>query len=205
MSENEQAVATEADVSAEQQTQEADGAQEATRNLDDILKEFDQESPGGSQVPEQQSQAGTDEVAALRQEVEQLRGELGSMQTNSEMPSVLSEIRGDLPVEVFDNDMVEGWLNQQAVKDKRIATAWANRRNNPAAFNEVKKALGKEFQKRLDKLPDKNATEDREAVTAAVRGASTPTATTQEVDWSQKSDAELEAEKRKLGGSSQVW
>jgi hypothetical protein len=90
-----------------------------------------------------------------------------------DMNATIKNVRGDLPEELFDGPLVQAWIDAQAKKDPRLATAWANRHTDPKKFEQVVGALGKEFSKIRPKLPDKQATEDREAVTAAVRGAST--------------------------------
>lgn len=92
--------------------------------------------------------------------------------------------------------IVSGYLREMAVKDPRIEKAFQERGQNPSAWNNALKALGKELRNTLGDKPDQEMTEDAEAVAAAVRSASTKTReTTDDVpdDIGQYSDAQFEA------------
>ena len=90
-----------------------------------------------------------------------------------DMDKTIKTVRGDIDSDRFDDGLVESWLDMRARKDPRLAAAWENRHRQPQAFQRIVAGLGREFQKQYGSMPDKQATEDREAVTAAVRGAST--------------------------------
>jgi hypothetical protein len=66
-----------------------------------------------------------------------------------------------------------GWLDQMARETPEAAAAWNARHTNPRQWgrwkNYLSRAAASEFKSQVDTV----ATEDREAVTAAVRGAST--------------------------------
>jgi hypothetical protein len=94
---------------------------------------------------------------------------------NEDMNVVLQKVRGDLNTEFFDDDFVRAWIDGQAAKNPQLAQAWVNRAKDPKGFERVVGALQSGFVKKYGKLPDPNLTEDREAVSAAVRGASTKT------------------------------
>lgn len=83
---------------------------------------------------------------------------------------LVKDVKGDLDIE---DDLVEAWIDAQARKDARLQRAWLERDANPQAFQSIAKGLGREFAKRASKRIDPQATEDRAAVAAAVRGAST--------------------------------
>lgn len=171
---NKQAVADQADP---QPTQEAEGQADGARNegndsWDELLAQFEQETSTDNQASKetaqqqtaQPDQAALDRLNAIEQRIEQ-------QEFQKDMGEVVSNIRGDLPNDVFDDAFVEAWIDAQARRDPRLQNAWVNRRNDPKRFGKVVNELGKQFGKKFSDLPDKNATEDREAVTQAVRGA----------------------------------
>ena len=90
----------------------------------------------------------------------------------ADMDKTIKEVRGDLDPNVFDDVLVESWMDAEARADRRLAQAWLERHGDPKRFQRVVEGLGRKFAKKFESLPDRNATEDREAVTAAVRGAS---------------------------------
>ena len=106
------------------------------------------------------------------------------------MQQTIEEVRGDLPKDVYDDDMVEGWLNALAIKDPRLTQAYLQREQNPRAWGKVKSELGKKLQDRFNKLPNREATDDREAVAQAVRGASTKVNTDPPPKFGQMSNTE---------------
>ncbi len=117
-------------------------------------------------------------MKALAARVEQMSGFVTEAQTNQfkrDMADTVKAVRGDLDPGVFDDVLVEAYLNAQAAQDPRLAKAWMDRAANPKQFEQVKTALSKNFAKKFSKMPDPAATEDRAAVSAAVRGASTRT------------------------------
>lgn len=192
-----QAAVDETKVAAQPAT-EATGAQESD-DLDSILKEFDDAKP----VPSEPAKPATAAPAAddtkvasdtILSEAQFIRNE----RFKKDMNETIKEVRGDLPDSFFDNDFVQSWIDAQAAKDPRLGQAWAKRHDNPANFAKVKAALGKEFAKKYSKLPDAQATEDREAVTAAVRGASTRAPEGKVPDFSRMSNRELEKEWEKF-------
>ena len=99
---------------------------------------------------------------------------------------------------------MEAWLDAQARSDPRLAAAWSQRHANPKQFQKVVTGLSQSFAKKYGKLPDKQATEDREAVTAAVRGASTRAPEGKAPDYSGKSDAEFREDVRKNYGFNPI-
>lgn len=168
-------------------------------DLDALLKEFDTETraPEPAQ-PATAAPAATDPALAnetVLSEAKFIRQE----RFQKDMDEMIKKVRGDLPEELFDGPLVQAWIDSQATKDPRLANAWANRHADPKKFEQVVSALGKQFSK-YGKLPDKQATEDREAVTAAVRGASTRAPEGKAPDYSRLTPAQFQAEKDRMFG-----
>lgn len=136
-------------------------------DLDGLLNEFDtQTKPATQPQPEPAKPAPTEVVDT------EARRELAEWKFEREIQPVVKTIRGDIPQEVFSDNEIRWWLDGQAKEDPRLQQAWLNRKANPAAWSKVEKAISAKLAKKFHKLPDPNATEDVEAVTAAVRGAS---------------------------------
>jgi hypothetical protein len=103
----------------------------------------------------------------------------------------INSIRGDIGKEVYSDDMVAGWINGIAKSDERVQSAWKNRHAEPEKYQRVVASLGRRFRsEQVGNLPDRDATADRAAVTAAVRGASTRQPEAKPPDFSRMSDAE---------------
>lgn len=161
-------------------------------DLDTLLKEFDQGTKTVDQPkPEPKPGADSDEVVTARNEVLQARDEIRQEKFTKDMRATVDDIRGDLPKEHFDDTLVRGWINARAEDDPRLAKAWMERAAKPQEFKRVVASLGREFAKKYGRLPDKQATEDREAVTAAVRGASTKVPEGKSPDFTKMSDGEF--------------
>lgn len=195
--ENTQTVVDETNVAAVPAT-EATSAR-TDDDLDTLLKEFDTEtkSPEPAQ-PATAAPAAIDPAVAnetVLSEAKFIRQE----RFQKDMDETIKKVRGDLPEELFDGSLVQAWIDSQATKDPRLAQAWANRHADPKKFGQVVTELGKRFSK-YGKLPDKQATEDREAVTAAVRGASTRAPEGKAPDFSRLTPAEFQAEKDRMFG-----
>lgn len=149
-------------------------------DLETLLKTYDEQVPSPAATPPQpaQSQATDPDLKALAGEVQQMKSfvnEAQNLRFKHDMSETVTAIRGDLDPEVFDAPLIQGWLDAQAQQDPRLAKAWMERHANPKQFEQVKTALAKNFAKKFSSLPDRQATEDRETVAAAVRGASTRT------------------------------
>lgn len=170
-------------------------------DLDTLLSQYDQSAPKPSEpAPPATAAPAANDVKEASAEVLAARDEIRSERFQRDMNATISDVRGDLPADLYDDDFIQSWIDAQAKKDSRLATAWVNRNTDPKNFAKVKAALGKEFAKRYNRIPDKQATEDREAVTAAVRGASTSAPSGKAPDYSKMTDAQLAAEKARLFG-----
>lgn len=156
----------------EEVKEEPQAAPEATdaqdESLDDLLKEFE----GGEQIQTEQKDTAPD-VATLAKELKELREAQQRREVDTEINKLSEQIRGDLPAEVFDSRFMRVWVETRAQEDPRLQTAFMQRGTNPTAWGNVVKGLSRDFQKKFSSIPDRNATDDRDAVVSAVRSAST--------------------------------
>lgn len=152
---------------------EATDARKAEPSLDDLLAEFGTKTREAAKPSTPETKPATATDPNLVEQVNTLSHEFARYASRADMDATIKAIRGDLDPEVFDDVLVESWLDSQARQDPRLTQAWLERREKPKQFEKVRAELGRSFGKKFSKLPDKAATEDREAVTAAVRGAST--------------------------------
>lgn len=145
------------------------GAVDSARNdgsdLDTLLAQYETETKKTEPVSPPQTQQQEQPV-----QVDPNVSRLLSRFDREDLQKLVHEVKGDLD---FDDDLVEAWIDTQARKDPRLQRAWLEREGNPKAFGQIAKELSKSFAKRTAKRPDPALTEDREAVVAAVRGAST--------------------------------
>lgn len=180
----------------------ADG-QDARKDGDDVdalLNTFESSvkpAPEPKPQPKPEPKAGTD---ATTPQPDPAVAEVRAYIRKQDMTKTVAAVRGDLDPERHDDRLVEAWLNVRATEDPRIANAWVNRHNSPQAFEKIVAHLGREFQKKYGNLPDKQATEDREAVTAAVRGASTKAPEGKAPDFAGMSNSQYREEHKKLYG-----
>ena len=165
MSEETQEQAVIEDQPDEQATPVAEGADAQDDDLEKILAEFD----AGDKAETTPEQQGGDDTLKKLQAIEQ---RLEQQQYQADMNNVVAKVRGDIPADVFDDVDVEAWVDAQARREPKLQKAWVNRHKDPKAFDRVVAGLGKKFANKFASLPDPNATEDREAVTQAVRGSS---------------------------------
>jgi len=178
---------------------EGNGAQAPqTADLDSLLAEFSQATDKPAPAPAQQpAQAVAPDVA---KRLEQLETTLAKRDSEDALKPVIEAIRGELPKDVLSNEEVLDLIDGRAKRDPRIQNAWLNRASNPAAWKKIEKALGQELSKKFSKLPDPNATEDREAVTAAVRGASQKAPEGKAPDFTKMTDGEFRKAREELYG-----
>lgn len=140
-----------------------------TDDLDSLLGQFEAET---RTQPEQKPAAAppTDDVA---KRVEQLERTLAETRFKSEFQPILKRIRGDIPETVLTDEEITDLLDGRAKRNAQLQTAYLNRSHNPAGWAKVEKALNSELAKKFSRLPDPDATAERDAVAAAVRSAST--------------------------------
>lgn len=189
-----QPVVNEADTLAKPES-EAEGARTDGPDLDTLLAEFDSATKTETVATKPAPAAATDtqpDKALLDrlQAIEPVVQKFAQEQFKAQMAETIKDVRGDLDPEVFDDEIVEGWLNARAMKDQRLAQAWLQKESNPKQWGRIKSELGREFKKKFDKMPDRNVTEDRAAVVAAVRASSTKAPPEQPANLGGMSNAE---------------
>lgn len=202
--ENQQAVVEETDVQAAPDTEVVNAPEKD--ELDDLLAQYDQAQPA---VEPQQPVANSEEQRSdqydddlnisdvmKRLDERDARDEAArkaeqDRQFKIDMDKTVANVRGEFDPSVFDDTFMESWIDAQARNDPRLQNAWANRHNDPKAFGQIVEGLGRNFNKKFKALPDKQVTEDREAVAEAVRGASKQAPAAKAVDYASMSDAEF--------------
>ncbi len=103
---------------------------------------------------------------------------------------------------MFTDQFMHTYLDNAAKQDQRLTNAWLNRKADPRTYRDAVEKLGRRFRNEVvAQVIDRGATEDREAVTAAVRGSSGrvpegPAAP----DYSRMSDADFAKEKDRVLG-----
>ena len=198
-----QAVVDDADTRAVPGSEADSARKDDVPDLDALLAEFDKEAKpvvSPSPVAGADTQPDVKALAARLQSIEGAVQRVSQFEFRRDMDELVKSVRGDLDPEVFDSDIVEAWIDGLARKDPRLQRAWLEREANPRQFNSIKESLGKSFRKKFDKLPDRNVTEDREAVTAAVRGASTRAPEDKPTNYSGMSNAEYRKKVREEHG-----
>ena len=118
----------------------------------------------------------------------------------ADMATTVEAVRGDLDADYFDDNWIESWIDGQAKDDRRLAKAWVDRAQNPKQFQKIVGELGRRFTKKFSSFPDKQATEDKDAVAAAVQGASTKAPEDKPTNYVGMSDAEFSESIRKEHG-----
>lgn len=201
---NQQAVVDGADTQAMPGSEAGQDARNQVDDLDALLSQWP-EPPAkpAADPPPPAAAVQQPEVAALKAQMDAFAGrvaEVEQIKFKADMGATIKDIRGELDPNVLDDGLVESWLDFQARQDPRLAQAWAQRDANPAQFRRVKVELGKKLAKQFGRLPDPAATEDRNAVTAAVRGSSTKAPAEPVPNYSGMSNAEYrEAIKKEHG------
>lgn len=183
-----QAVAEEADDQRKADA-EATGAQEQEPSLDDIFNEYDEKS-GDTEQRQQKTESSRESSGLTPEEIEEIRAE----RQRKAVDSAIRDVKGD---DDWDDELVEGILHARAVRDPRISEAFMNRSRNPERWQSVAKAIRKDIAKKLSPV-DQRATDDHEAVAAAVRGASTKAPEEEAPDFSGMTDSEFERMKSNL-------
>ncbi len=118
-----------------------------------------------------------------------------------DIPVAVKEIRGDLDNKIFSDDFVQTWMDNKARGSAALQQAWLNRAQDPQTWRAAQRQLGREFNSTFAKMViDANVTEDREAVTAAVRGASANAPSDPPVRYGQLTNDEFRKEVRDKHG-----
>lgn len=176
-----------------------------TDDLDALLAEFDKNTGGADDQKDapksdpDPNESGSDLETRLKQ-LEQSDEQRRQATLDADMTSAVETVRGELPADKITDGMVRGWLDERAARDERFAKAWLGRHSNPQAFKQVLTGLGREFAKTFQSDVDTRATEDQDAVTAALRGSGNTPPVDQAPNFGNKSNAEFADEVEKQFG-----
>lgn len=196
---NKQAVTEDAEAEAKPSAEENGAPDEPSQNWDELLGEFKQATDPADNKPEPVKTDTTPEVSKeLQDEVSSIR----NMLFTQELSGVVNRMKGDLSV---SDKMVEGFIHAEARANPAINEHFAQKHQNPEQWAKIEAKLTKDFHKEFAQLPDKNLTEDRDAVTAAVTGTTDKAPEAPPPDLSGMSDAELrEFSKKNYGFTPQI-
>lgn len=182
---------------------EAEGARNDGPTLDELLADFDKSTSRqepAKPAPAAETTQPDNALLTRLQALEPVVQQFAQSQFKQKITETIKDIRGDLDAETFDDEFVEAWLDGRARKDTRLQQAWLQKDANPRQWKRIQSELGREFKKKFDKMPDRQVTEDREAVVAAVRGASTKAPPDQPVKMGNMSNAEARQHVRQQFG-----
>jgi hypothetical protein len=184
--------------------------------LDNLLAEFEAmrgdgqtpQSPqsdtphdAGQQPPPAPQQPPPHASPNIEQRLDELQTQIQLDAARRDYNAAMAAVRGDADSRVFNDRFMHTWIDNEARTDLRLAQAWINRKADPRSYRDAVEKLGRRFHKEVvSTAPDRHATEDRELVTAAVRGASGRVPEGRPPDYSRMTDAQFAAEKDKLFG-----
>lgn len=190
----EQTAVEQTDETAQQVSEAADAQDE---DLDQLLTEYESGTKAES-IPEPKATAEADRVAQLESKVQQFEQMLTAREVNAALEDMAQQVKGDLQV---SDRVVRGFIRDMAAEDPRLEDIFNNRASDPASFKRLVKSLGKSFAKEWSASQvDQAATEDREAVTQAVRGSSNKAPEGDAVpDFASMNDAEAREAMKKMG------
>lgn len=182
---------TESEAQPSPEVPETSNAQSESDDFEKALSEFDSTDSMSSPSQDEQSEEDT---SALARRLRELENQIANNAYQSDIGTAISQIRGEIDADAISNEYMEIWLNAEAKKDPRIATAWANRSFEQAKYKRVLKGLADKFQKAHSKFSkyDSETTEAREAVAQAVKGSSNSAPEASPPDFSKMTDQELQ-------------
>jgi hypothetical protein len=193
--ENTQAVAPATEPAA-QSAAEVASAQSNVPDLDSLLSEYD------TQVKPQPAPAATqpqnDVVLQLQKEVENLKRSHVAAKERDDLTKVIKNLKGDAQVPDW---AVRGWLSTVAEQNPGINDIWNNRESNPSAAKKLVASLKKQWdaEQAKNKPVDVEATTDKLAVAAAVRGTSSKTPEEPKKNYGGMNNTEFRQELSKYG------
>lgn len=139
------------------------------------------------------STAESQELAELRNWASGIEAERAAQREKADAEVVFAKAH-EVAVEIapwLPPDMARAWIVNEAMTDPALSSAWENRHASPEAAGiaqrQIDRALRK-LGKHLRSMPDPNTTEDRNLVTAAVRGASGPPPPERQPDYAKMYD-----------------
>jgi len=171
---------------------DTNNAQNTGDDLDTLLAQYEQQTKTPVSPPQTPQQPATVDPDRLRRVEERL--------FNEDVNKTVANITGGLKV---SPRFARGWLDQIAKEKPEVANAFLQKESNPQRWTQIEQSLAKEFAKEVKSVTfDENVTEDRSAVAAAVRGASTKAPAEPAPNYTTMTNGELRDEMRKLGLTS---
>lgn len=150
-----------------------------------------------------QTQAQTQQAAALNGQIQQLTDQVGRMEQQSVQQVIERDIESAVGAlsEVakgVDNEILKGALYGRAGEDPRFKNLWERRNDNPEAWNSALTALGNEVAKKIPKV-DPQIAENQQALRDATESSTTQTTEGDEdARYEGMSDSEFQNEWNRL-------
>lgn len=163
----------------------------APDEYEQLLNEYSQDVKP-VQEPKPESTDDTQELLEWAREQRQVQARQAFDHELTTAANAVKELVGDTNM---SDRMVKGYLNALADEDPRIKKAWENRAAKPDAWKAALKKVAAEIQK--DFPADRGLSEDRAAMTAAIRGAQPKTEAAPDVQ--KMSSADFNKHLRELG------
>lgn len=170
----------------------------APDELDALMSEFDSEI--GKAPSEQDAQQNGDMTEVLSFIREQ-KAEAAKKDANAGLDDAVKQLQRELG-EDTPPMVVKGLLHAFAVDQPGIVKAFEERKSNPTRWERTLRALAPKVREAMGSSVDRSVTQDREAISAAVRGANTTAPEGKQVtakDVAKMSDKEFAAYQRDIG------
>ena len=172
-------------------------AQNTTPDLDALLSDFEAQTKP-QPAPQAAPTTPSPEWQRLQSEIDSLKRERLIERERTDVAKVISELKGDAQIPDY---AVRGWLSTMAESDPRINSIWEQRDSNPQAAKKLVAGLKAKFaaEQAKNKPVDADATSDKLAVAAAVRGTSTKAPEEPKKNYGAMNNAEFRQELSKYG------
>ena len=163
-----------ADTEQQSQTADEDKGTRGEEDLDSLLSEYNGSvSPtNGENLQSGQQPDLLKTLKDVQTRLERTEREAQEREYRESMGEAVKSLQGE-DLSYLPAEMLEGFLEIKARQDQRLRHAWNDRFANPQIFNRILKGYRNQLVELIGNRVDKNVTQDREAVTASVRGAST--------------------------------
>jgi len=170
----------------------------ALDSLDSTLNEWDAKANPAPAPTAAAAKPGQDDTALINDYVKRQIDKENRAETQTDIDASVTRIKGSLKDVEAPDIAVKGILYAEVEESPEKLAAWQARKTNPGAWDQVLKGVRDRVQKEYVPLPDKDLTDDRDAVSAAIHSASKHTAQEVEVDWASMGDQEFQNAKMAL-------
>ncbi len=130
------------------------------------------------------------QLDSRRQELQSYEQQLALERDQKDAAAAFETIRGNLPSEMFDDRMLDAWVNSRAASDLAIQQAWQNRVADPRTYERTLNKLAIEFGEKFRRYEPESEV-DHAAIAQAVRGAGGKTPPEPPPRFDRMSDSEL--------------